>query len=334
MTFQTATQSTDLDRTDNIRAAVDAAPGWGDVPMDSLVMLAKDGSEPAKLELIARCEAYIRGLVSEFRRGNGAAEPDLQQSAMLGFLAALADFVPDGRAEFTTFAYSRIRREMTEANRTASPVPVASSHHKRFFAAMRAADNDPAVARRWSALQKLSIAELETVAELSAENGPLAREIIDRRVDIYAQHEARGYVTTGRGKGAQSPVPEWDDYRNQAGRGLSGHEFDTIHAALTYESLDTTHGDDDGADDADRREPVAEPVTADPDAADPFTDVDNAIALGQLTRTLEPRDADVIRRHLNGETDRDIATALGVSRPRVVNIRRAAIARMRKLAAG
>lgn len=338
MTFETATQATDLDRVDNIRAATDEAKSnrerynGADVEAASLLAEAQLDNKAATLELIARHEARIRAVVSEFRVSNGAAETDLQQAALLGFLTALAEYDPTGTAEFFTFAHNHIRVELSEANRTTSAVPVAWAQHKRFFSAMRAADNDPAVARRWTQLQRGSIAELEVIAESDGEDAELAREIIDHRVDVYESHVRRGYVSTGRGRGDRKPVPEWEAYRHQSGRGLTGPEFDTIHGALTYESLDVPRGDADGDDDtAVPCDSLAEAAGSRP--ADPYADVDGQIAIDQLLSELDDREQHVIVRHLDGETDREIAAALGLSRTRVVNIRAEAVARMRKLSA-
>lgn len=344
MEFVSATQGIDLDRTDNIngvRFAAEYERGkvtatLVDASDMELVRLARDGGESATLELIARYEARIRKLVNQAYAG-AAPKTDLQQAAMLGVLTALEESRHHADpADFFTFAYFYIRGELSEANRGHSPDAAEKHSHRYYFAAMRAADNDPCVARRWSALQRLSIAELECVAEAGGADAMLAREIVDGRVDVYERHVRRGYVGTSRGRGERKPVPSWDEYRMQTGRGLDYATFDAVHAAVTYledgagsgmtrldASADTGEGDD-GA--------TGHDVTAAPDAADPFAEVENRTALAQLSATLDDREREIIARHLGGETDRAIAEALGLSRPRVVNLRTAAIARMRKLA--
>lgn len=345
MTFNAATQETNLDRADNIapvRTAAEAArdritSDTATAEETTLVRRAQAGDEGATVELIARYEARVRKLVNQSYAG-AAPKCDLQQAAMLGLMTALDESRHgDDPADFFTFAYGYIRRELSETNRGHSPDGAESAAHKHYFAAMRAADNDPAVARRWSALQRLSIAALEMVADSGGQDEALAREIIDHRVDVYERHVKRGYVGTGRGKGDRKPVPAWEDYRETKGRGLDGSTFDAIHGSVTY--LEDAVGNgmtrlDAGADTGDDDEgATGHDVTAAPNAVDPFTEVENRAAFGEMFAALDDRARDIIARHLDGETDRAIAEALGLSRPRVVNLRTAAIARMRKLAA-
>lgn len=336
MAFVSATQTTDLDRADTIREAVAGAllrremdPKLSEVDEGQLIERAQLGEDAATLELVARHEPRIRALVSECRVSNGAPVQDLHQAALLGFLDAIQRYEP-GAAAFFTFARPYVRLALTEANRASSPVPVATNNHKRYFAAMRAADGDPVIARRWTALQRLSIAALEVVAESGDRDAGLAREIVDARVDVYEAHVRRGYVSTGRGRGERTPVPSWEEYREQRGRGLTGPEFDLIHAALTYESLDAPAEGDEGSD-TEARDASARSVMGEP-GDDPFTAVEDGVAFGQLLSVLDARERDIILRHLGGATDREIAEALGLSRPRVVTVRSKAIDRMRRAA--
>lgn len=341
MSFTSATQSTDLDAVDNMNAVRYAAEYYRDkitsdtgtaADMD-LAKRARDGDETATMELITRCEARIRKMVNQAFAG-AAPKTDLQQAAMLGVLAALREW--NGTADFYTFAHGYVRFELSAANRGHAPEGAEANDYKRYYAAMRAADNDPAVARRWSALQKLSIAALEMVADSGGQDATLAREIIDGRVDVYERHVKRGYVGTGRGKGERKPVPSWDEYRETKGRGLDGSTFDAVHAAVTY--LEDAAGNgmtrlDAGTDTGDGDEgATGHDVTAAPNAEDPFAEAENRVAVAQMVSALDERERGIITRHLDGDTDREISEALGLSRPRVVNVRSAAVARMRKLA--
>ena len=137
----------------------------------------------------------------------------------------------------------------------------------------------------------------------------LAREIIDARVDRWEARVRRDPEGT----------PAWDDFAAERGRGLDGPTFDTIHGEITY--LDASA--------VDHHEDVA---LTDPAATEGFEIAEGRLAMAQLLATLEGRDAEIMAAYLAGKTDRETADELGISRARVVNLRRAIIARLRKLA--
>lgn len=318
MTFVAATQSTDLDRSDNITPLVQRAaqyraerPALRDMRELCLVTMAKLGSDSATVELVARHEARIRALVSKYRTGN-APDPDRQQAALVGFLDAIHADNNSGQAGFFTLAHRKITDQLREANAAYSDRPAERHADARYWLAMNACDGDAVKARRYSGLMRLSTNDLEDLAD----GDTLAREILDNRIDRYDAMMRRDPDST----------PDWSDYAAQTGRGLDGPTFDAIHSGVTY--LDASAELNDGEGD------TAYDVTTDPRATDPFAALDDEIALTQMLATLEGREREIMMRHLSGETDREIADALDISRPRVVNIRKAIVKRFRKLAEG
>lgn len=316
MTFQIATQTTDLDRVDTINdvralAGRNAARHpWADVEPAALVEAARFGYQDAAVELIARHEPMIRKLISRASVGS-AAKPDLQQAAMEGFLKSLKSYDASKGTGVFTHAHTYVIAALREANREASPLPAASRNQAYYWAAMDACDRDAVKARAYCRLQRLSVTDLEFFAE---EGDTLAREILDKRIDQFDALVRKD----------ADDAPDWDEFAARPGRGLDGPTFDTIHATVAY--LDMAADTDDGEGD------TGHDTTADPNAGDPYAPIVERLALGQLLATLDGRDRDVMTRHLNGATDRDIADELGLSRPRVVNIRAAITRRFRKLA--
>jgi len=313
--MQTATQATNLDRIDNIRAVTDAAERYrvaGLVPpQDSdtrhLVIAAKgDGpaAEFAKVELIARCEKRLRKLISRHGVGS-AASVDLEQAAMLGTLRALDKVDPDGPAAFFTYAHNIIVEELREVVRTADPKPAERSINARYWAAMAATDYDAVKARRWAGYQCMSAVELEAIAEETGD--VIAREIVDARYDRWERNP--------RGR-------EWEDVAQDTGRGLDGPTFDAVHASVSY--LDAPVSDDSDDDTMTPHESIA-----DPDGERDRLTAEDRQALRQLLATLDERDAEIIRSLFGFErparTAADVAEEWGISRPRVMNIKAKAL---------
>lgn len=311
MTFQTATQTTDLDRVDPIRDAVDSRrtrrEHWADAETGALVAWAQEGYEGAQLELIARYEPQLRTAANRTRI---APQTDRHQAALTGFLAAVQTYNPAKGVDLYTYAHTKVLAEVRNANREHSPRPAPERNQAYYWSAMDVCDGDACKARHYCGLLRLSISELEPLAD---SGDTLAREILDKRVDQYDALVLR------------DEAPEWEEYAARKGRGLDGPTFDAIHATVTY--LDA------GADLGDGEGDTGHDIVSDPNARDEYTDVDDRIALEQLLGTLVGRERDIMWAHLDGMTDRAIAELTGLSRPRVVNIRKAVVARLRKLAA-
>lgn len=318
MAFQIATQTTDLDRTDNINEVRALAgrhsarnPDLAAMDLPSLVERAQWGGHAAALELVTRHEPMIRKLISRASVGS-AAKTDLQQAAMEGFLASLKSYDASKGTAVFTHAHTYVIAALREANRESAPRPAASRNQAYYWAAMDACDRDAVKARAYCRLQRLSINDLEFFAE---EGDTLAREILDKRIDQFDALVRRD----------ADDAPEWDEYAARPGRGLDGPAFDSIHATVAYLDASADLGDGEGD--------TGHDTTGDPNAVDAFASVIERMALGQLLAALHGRDRDVMMRHLHGDTDRDIADALGLSRTRVVNLRAAIVRRFRKLSA-
>ena len=317
MSFISATQTTDLDRTDNLRPVTGLAAKYrratlvGNRDEPCLVTAARLGSEAATAELVARYEPRIRAIVSRFKTGN-APDTDRQQAALEGLMAAIRAAKSDATTGFFTLAHLKITQAVKDANAAYADKPTERHAEALYWAAMKACDGDAVKARRYAGLLRLSVLDLEPLAEAG---DMLAREILDSRIDRFDAAVRRD----------PDSAPEWDEFAAQTGRGLDGPTFDVIHGAVTY--LDASAETDDGEGES------GHDVTADPNAGDPFAEVEERTALVQLVGALDDRSRDIIARHLDGQTDREIADALGLSRPRVANLRAAAVRRMRKLAA-
>lgn len=90
-----------------------------DVPDAELVMLAQAGDDRAFALLVARCEPMLRAQVARFRLSRADAE-DMAQEGLLGLLAAVRTFRPDGGASFRTYAAVCVRNRLLSALRCAA----------------------------------------------------------------------------------------------------------------------------------------------------------------------------------------------------------------------
>src|SRR5690625_354656 len=153
-----------------------------DMPAAELLTYKQEG----KVVLIARYLPQLRRLVARAVRANAAEREDLESAAVLGFLEAVDRGVVGRDADPYTYAYTSVVNALQEANRLASPKPVKQSASDRFWRAMGRFDNDPHLAREWSAKQRLTGHELLDLADGGDE---MAREIVDARI---ARCEARG----------------------------------------------------------------------------------------------------------------------------------------------
>lgn len=307
-----ATQETDISRLDNIANVMRATSAYrsaGKVsehtPESDVVAAAQAGDEYAVMELITRLAARLRAMVS---RGGEAPRVDLEQAAMLGVLEALQTYDPNRGVAFFTHAHDAVMRGMEETVRVTDPRMVPSRSQSRYWEAMRATDYDAEKARRWSGYQRLSAAELETIADETGD--VIAREIVDARYDAWERNPK------GR---------EWEEAARETGRGLEGFAFDAIHANVTY--LDVQVGDDSG--DLFTRHDV---IAAD---EHPVDDAVDSIAVRQMLEALDERSAEVVRSLFGidtpAETAADVAERLGISRPRVMNIRKEALRALAQL---
>lgn len=311
----TATQSTDLDAYDGLGAAVKAAEAYRDVRPDlttmdeaALITAAQGGDEAAALELVARHEDQLGRLVRNALVG-AAPLADLYQEAMAALLEAVQSYDPEAATESAlyTYAHDRIRSNLRAANAAYDPRGCGRTVYQRYWRAMERADGDPEIARRWAELERLSARELEEIAEAG---DILAREIVDERYDRWEKSVRRAPDTT----------PTWEDYAAKPGRGLTGAEFDTVHAAVTY--LDASAGHSDRI-------------------SDPYTSADHAavvtrLGIAKALDALDDTSREIITRMygLDGqspETQRELSLRLGLSRPRVANLARAAYRQLARL---
>ena len=310
--FTEATQSTVLDRVDYISTAMNAHTPYRDayegLSDTEVVTLAQEGDRQAAMEVIARCESRLRRCVRTASI-DVAPVPDLQQAAMLGVLDALDHYVDQG-ADFYTAAYTRVRGELREANREYSDKPASDPTQHRYWAALAAADGDPVAARHWSSLQRMSVTELEPLAEAG---DMIAQEIIDHRYDRW-EREVRRNPDTAR---------TYEEMAAERGRGLEPAVFDMLYASVTY--LDHPESSFEGTEDCTPHETIAHP-----DATCEFDAAVDRMLLRELLAALPEREQMVMRRHLAGETDTEIAQSMGVTRGRIGQLRARATERMRR----
>lgn len=286
----------------NLRAASDAAEhlaerhGLGEVPDSDLPA----HGEPGALELISRCAPRLAALVQRAARANAAEREDLEQAAMLGVLESLPRYNATHGTEPFTYARSYVVNALAAANRTSQAVPTPQSAHDRFWAAMAACANDSRRAREWSRLQRLTGYEL---LELVDAGNDLAADIMDARI---ARWERRGQ--------------DVDAMLGERGRGLEPAEFDAIHSALMYVSVDAPEHDA-REDDA----PTLAETVACPSAQTAYAEVEDRETVACILAGLESRERFILARHygIGGVqlTDSEIAAELGISRTRVVNLR-------------
>lgn len=268
--------------------------------------------EEGLVVLIARCEARIRQVVARFS-GNGTVErDDLFQTAMEAFVAAMAEYDPEGSADPYTFAHYRIVQAVKDAA-AESVISMPPRIQRRFWQAMTAADHNPVRARRWSALQRLTGWALQDLADAG---DVVAASILDERIALW---ERKGYDITER--------------MSDTGRGLEPHVFDTLHAALFYVSVDEAVPTD-----ADGETLTYGDTIADEAAETAITTVEGMVATSAMLSTLDERERRtlVMLYGLDGRGERtasDVAEVLGVSRPRVQNIKAAALRKLRKAVA-
>lgn len=265
--------------------------------------------EAGLVVLIARCEARIRQVVARFS-GNGTVErDDLFQTAMEAFVAAMAEYDPEGTADPYTFAHYRIVQAVKDAA-AESVISMPPRIQRRFWQAMSAADHNPVRARRWSALQRLTGWALQ---ELADAGDVIAASILDERIALW---ERKGYDITER--------------MSDTGRGLEPHVFDTLHAALFYVSVDEAVPTD-----TDGETLTYGDTIADEAAETAITTVEGMVATSAMLSALDERERRtlVMLYGLDGRGERtasDVAEVLGVSRPRVQNIKAAALRKLRK----
>ena len=98
-----------------------ALESWSD---EELAQAAREGCEEAFTRLVYRHTPMIQRQAARYRRDTLEAE-DLAQEGLLGLLAAVRTFRPDGGAQFSTYASICVRNRMVSALRridTAAPV--------------------------------------------------------------------------------------------------------------------------------------------------------------------------------------------------------------------
>lgn len=323
-----------LDMADNIGNAVAAAgvalkrrPHLREAPDTFLADEARQGDQGAALVLVARHEARLRSMATR-AYVDAAPRADLMQAALEGLLEGVAAFEGRNGADVFTLAWSYVGRALRRANREAGDKAAPGQAETRYWASIDYADGfarrnrtEPSdyVARRWSGMQRESLAVLETYAEAGTDADALiARDIVNARVDRYDALVRKG------------EAPEWSAYANAEGRdlpdrGLTGPAWDAIHAQVTY--IDHPGLNEEG-----------EPVDfAEPESADPYEVVHARLAVAALLPTLDERAREVLtlRYGLDGAEameQRDVARKLGCSQQTVSRVERAALENLREIA--
>jgi len=84
------------------------------------IPLAAEGDEEAFADIVQRMSPLIHAQVRDFK-GNGTEDEDLAQEALVGLLAAVRSYRPDGGAAFTTYATACIRHRLLSVIRSSSP---------------------------------------------------------------------------------------------------------------------------------------------------------------------------------------------------------------------
>lgn len=87
------------------------------------ILRAADGDRDAFAAIIERMTPLLHTQLSSFR-GQGIEDEDLAQEALMGLLAAVRSYRPDGGASFTTYATTCIRNRLLSAVRRSTPQEV------------------------------------------------------------------------------------------------------------------------------------------------------------------------------------------------------------------
>lgn len=273
--------------------------------------LVREWGDEGRVVLISRCAPRLRRLVARAAGAGAADREDLQQAAILGFLDALTRFDPERGTEPFTYAHTTILKELQKANRDAEPVPTRQSAHDRYCAAMDATDNDPVRAREWSRLQRLTGFEIQDEADAG---NTIATDILDERIERWER----------AGRDVLASMAE-------TGRGLLPADFDTIHEALNYVSVDAPLTSD-----PEGEAGTLHDVVGDDSTQAAYASVEDRATVSVLLPYLNERERLVVSGlfGLGGvtRTATDLADELNISRPRVLNIRKAAVTKLAKVA--
>ena len=274
--------------------------------------LVQTWGDEGRVVLISRCIPRLRRLVGRAAGAGSAAREDLQQAAILGFLDALDRFDPERGTEPFTYAHTTIVKELQKANRDEEPVPTRQSAHDRYCAAMAATDNDPVKAREWSRLQRLTGFEIQNEADTG---NTIASDILDERIERWER----------AGRDVLACMTE-------TGRGLEPADFDTIHEALNYVSVDAPLTND-----PEGEAGTLHDVVPDDSTQAAYASVEDKATVAAYMSHLNEREQAIVTGLFGiGGVERtatELAEEWGISRPRILNIRKAAVAKMTKAAA-
>lgn len=244
----------------NTFVALSATPDNPATPDADLI----NAGEDATVRLLARHVDRMGADVARAARAGAAPREDLEHSAIVGFLSALADYDPTRGTGVYTYARSRVMEELEACNRSYSARPASVKDHQRFWLAMKVCDHDPIRAREWTGLQRLTGHALQ---ELADGGNTLAEDILHMRITSW---ERRGLDVTAM--------------MSEHGRGLTGALFDAIHQSLMYVSTDATVGG----------ELTVADVAEDTEAQTPITAIDDHHAVRQMLAELPDRDRDIL----------------------------------------
>ena len=263
--------------------------------------------------LAARYEEQIHGLIRTYQRS--AEYADLYQTALMALVEALRDYDPEGPAEPMTFAYRRMQGAVSETAATSSPFPVPSSAHHRYWRAMKACGYNPVLAREWAYREGLTGRELQDMAD----NGDdMAAAILDRRIERW---EREGLDVA-------------QQLDSTTARGLSHAQFDAIHSAIHYVSVDDVPVVE--VDSGDVVQTVGDMLEC-PRSSAELAGVENRDLVQRLLAHVSPREREALV-HLTGLDGPELSVAetarvMGIDPGRVRSLKASALKKLRKAVA-
>lgn len=260
--------------------------------------------------LAARYEDQIHGLIRTYL--HSAEYADLYQSALMALVEALRDYDPECPAEPMTFAYRHMQGAVSETAATSSPFPVPSSAHHRYWRAMKACGYDPVLAREWAYREGLTGRELQDMAD---DGDDMAAAILDQRIERW---EREGLDVA-------------QQLDSTTARGLSRAQFDAIHSAIHYVSVDDVPVVE--ADSGDAAQTVGDMLKC-PRSAAELAGIETRDLVQRLLVHVSPREREALT-YLTGLEGTELsvaetAHAMGVDPGRVRSLKASALKKLRK----
>ena len=211
--------------------------------------------------------------------------------------------------------YLRMQGAVSETAAASSPFPVPSSAHHRYWRAMKACGYNPVLAREWAHREGLTGRELQDMAD----NGDdMAASILDQRIERW---EREGLDV----------AQQLDD---KTARGLSRAQFDAIHSAIHYVSVDDVPVVE--ADSGDAVQTVGDMLEC-PRSSAELAGVENRDLVQRLLAHVSPREREALK-YLTGLDGPELSVAetarvMGVDPGRVRSLKASALKKLRKVVA-